>query len=192
MLSKEREWHVCIKELLWKRSLYNNTISYIAKKSRFVSRGCFLQRYNNCETEITIEKAAEFVGMKLWRLEIAHDEIVLDLLLRCRAVGPKPALFVVSVCWLESLRCGYLSSSAIRLPSDSASRWTSLPVTAAAEPVVDFHHRVIAHIGRTTKKPDSPFRSVELFILQVFVQNRPPRPPRPPMPPCSLDIDALV
>ncbi|WP_346024556.1 hypothetical protein, partial [Alkalibacterium indicireducens] len=37
-----------------------------------------------------------------------------------------------------------------------------------AKSVVDFHHQVVAHAGRTKKTPDDPFQSSDVLLI-VFI-----------------------
>jgi hypothetical protein len=70
----------------------------------------------------------------------------------------------------------------LRLPSDSTSRWTPLPLANGWQlptPIVDFHHRVIYHARHTKKETASTGSLLNLklkFIYYYYLRialNRP-------------------
>ena len=75
---------------------------------------------------------------------------------------------------IPSLICDFCSSDqrfAIRLPSDSTSRWTPLPL-AVSFPLsghfTDFHRLDYAHAGRTKKKHRSFLRCFLIYFLILY------------------------
>ena len=80
---------------------------------------------------------------------------------------------------ISSLICDFCPSDqrfAIRLPSDSTSRWTPLP-SAVSFPLsghsTDFHRLDYAHAGRTRKRKGikNPFRNNLSFFDSLYYRN---------------------